>query len=147
MLTGLQMNLYIPQTRTCICFLGRGTAATAGENSSDPAFSLGCNDLAPEFPRVTFLLMKMREPHILNNCKTQYKPKQRGVSPGCSESPRSFSYALTKECSEGLLQGPRLNPDFFTKVSTSPSVLGAGPAADLRHPRGGYYITTEIVCV
>jgi len=72
------MNLYIPQTRTCICFLGRGTAATAGENSSDPAFSLGCNDLAPEFPRVTFLLMKMREPHILTTAKHSTNPSSEG---------------------------------------------------------------------
>lgn len=59
----------------------------------------------------------------------------------------ALSCALPKEHSEDLLQDPGLNPEFFPKAAISPHFLEAIPEADLRHPRGGYYITMEIVCV
>lgn len=82
----------------------------------------------------------------MNNCK-KCRSEQQGGSPGRSGSSPSSSCALTKESSEELLQDPGLNPEFFTEVGISPSFPEAIPEADLRHPRGGYYITMEIVCV
>lgn len=79
----------------------------------------------------------------LQKCRSE----QQGASPGCSGGSPSSSCALNEEQSEDLLQDSGLNSEFFPRVGISPSFLEAIPEADLRHPRGGYYITMEIVCV